>query len=421
MTYSASLKATLRLIVNEILEGEMQRPKNIIEKEVYLGELPILTPLGTFVINGAERVVVSQLHRSPGVVFEESTHPNGQHLNSARIIPFRGSWVEFTVDIHDIVYVHIDKRKKFPATALLRALGYGSNSDILRLFYATKTIDLTKERDERAFRREVTEALLAQDVPNPEDKGGDPLAREGEDLAPERYDAIRAAGIKKLRVFSRYTTTDLRDGEQPTTIRERQEKRYLAFDVPNPETGEILAPAEKELTETLRKKLLKAGVSKADVIFTSTRGESAIVKNTLAKDPTTSEAEALEQIYSLLRPGDAPNLQTARAALERLFFSPKRYDLGRVGRYKINQRLKVNLPPDHTVLTRGGFRRDHPLSPRTVRGAWLHRRYRPSREPTGPYGWRTDRESVLRWTLTDGSAHQRADEYQQRSRKDYAR
>ncbi|MEJ2236929.1 MAG: DNA-directed RNA polymerase subunit beta, partial [Gemmatimonadales bacterium] len=153
MTYSASLKATLRLVVNETLESGVQRPKNILEKEVYLGELPILTPLGTFVINGAERVVVSQLHRSPGVVFEETIHPNGQRLNSARIIPFRGSWVEFTVDIHDVIYVHIDKKKKFPATALLRALGYGSNSEILQLFYATKTADLTKKMDERALRK----------------------------------------------------------------------------------------------------------------------------------------------------------------------------------------------------------------------------------------------------------------------------
>ena len=122
MTYSAPLKATLQLVINEVV-GEVRRPRNIIEKEVYLGELPLLTPLGTFVINGAERVIVSQLHRSPGVVFEESTHPNGQRLISARIIPFRGSWVEFTVDIHDVIYVHIDKKKKFPATALLRAFG----------------------------------------------------------------------------------------------------------------------------------------------------------------------------------------------------------------------------------------------------------------------------------------------------------
>ena len=135
MTYSAPLKATLQLVIYEEVNGA-KRPRNIIEKEVYLGELPLLTPLGTFVINGAERVIVSQLHRSPGVVFEEATHPNGQRLISARIIPFRGSWVEFTVDIHDVIYVHIDKKKKFPATALLRAFGYGNNSDILRLFFA---------------------------------------------------------------------------------------------------------------------------------------------------------------------------------------------------------------------------------------------------------------------------------------------
>ena len=140
MTYAAPLKAKLRLDVYEEVEGQ-KRLKNAIEKEVYLGELPIMTPLGTFVINGAERVVVSQLHRSPGVVFEEDTHPNGQRLFSARIIPFRGSWVEFTIDIHDVIYVHIDKKKKFPATALLRAFGYGNNADILKLFFATKELE----------------------------------------------------------------------------------------------------------------------------------------------------------------------------------------------------------------------------------------------------------------------------------------
>src|SRR5437868_1850548 len=166
MTYSAPLKATLQLVIFEETEAG-KRPKNIIEKEVYLGELPRLTPLGTFVINGAERVIVSQLHRSPGVVFEESTHPNGQRLISARIIPFRGSWVEFTVDIHDVIYVHIDKKKKFPATALLRAFGYGSNSDILRLFFAVRELDLTKKREGRAENREVIGAIVAQDIALP--------------------------------------------------------------------------------------------------------------------------------------------------------------------------------------------------------------------------------------------------------------
>ena len=354
MTYSASLKATLRLIVHEELEGGERRPKNIIEKEVYLGELPMLTPLGTFVINGAERVVVSQLHRSPGVVFEETIHPNGQRLNSARIIPFRGSWVEFTVDIHDVIYVHIDKKKKFPATALLRAFGYGSNSDILRLFYATRLMDLTRKVDERTLRREVLGALFAEDVP---DSSGEDqwLAREGDELTAECYAALRDAGVKAVWTFARYTTIDIRDDDRPTTMRELDERQILAFDVPDPDTGEVLLEAGKELTDAAKKRLSKAGAFKVDVLLGSQRSETQLVKNTLAKDPTSSEAEALEQIYALLRPGDAPNLETARAALERLFFNPKRYDLGRVGRYKINQRLKVKVPDTHTVLTQDDF------------------------------------------------------------------
>ncbi len=355
MTYSASLKATLRLIIHETLESGEKRPRDIIEKEVYLGELPILAPLGTFVINGAERVVVSQLHRSPGVVFEESVHPNGQRLNSARIIPFRGSWVEFTVDIHDVVYVHIDKKKKFPATALLRAFGYGTNTEILQLFYALRTLDLSKDLDERALRREVLGALLAEDIPNPEDKDAEPLVREGEELTQELYTMLRTSGTKKVRVYARYAQVDIRDDERPTTMRDRDERYVVAFDVPHPKTGEVIATAGKEVSEALKKKLLKAGAHKIDVLLPSARSESAIIKNTLAKDPTSSEKEALEQIYTLLRPGEAPNLATARAALERLFFNPKRYDLGRVGRYKINQRLKVNVAPDHTVLTQEDF------------------------------------------------------------------
>src|SRR5213595_3388935 len=354
MTYSAPLKATLQLVINEVV-NEQKRPRNIIEKEVYLGELPLLTPLGTFVINGAERVIVSQLHRSPGVVFEEATHPNGQRLISARIIPFRGSWVEFTVDIHDVIYVHIDKKKKFPATALLRAFGYGSNSDILRLFYATKDIDITGKLEGRAQKREVLGTLLAVDVPDPENKKGEPLGKVGDELTLEKFNTFRRAGISKVKVFAGYTSLDLRDEAQPTTTRERQGSYVLAFDVADPETGEVLAEGGRELSDTLKKKLLKAGVTKVDVLLPAGRSESPLIKNTLLKDPTHTEAEALEQIYALLRPGEAPNLETARQALERLFFHPKRYDLGRVGRYKINQRLKVNVPKDNTVLTEDDF------------------------------------------------------------------
>src|SRR5882672_1157407 len=354
MTYSAPLKATLQLVINEVV-NEQKRPRNIIEKEVYLGELPILTPLGTFVINGAERVIVSQLHRSPGVVFEESIHPNGQRLFSARIIPFRGSWVEFTIDIHDVIYVHIDKKKKFPATALLRAFGYGTNADILKLFYATKDIDITGKLEGRAQKREVLGTLLAADVPDPENKKGEPLGKVGDELTLEKFNTFRRAGISKVKVFAGYTSLDLRDEAQPTSTRERQGSYVLAFDVADPETGEVVAEGGRELSDTLKKKLLKAGVTKVDVLLPAGRSESPLIKNTLLKDPTHTEAEALEQIYALLRPGEAPNLETARQALERLFFHPKRYDLGRVGRYKINQRLKVNVPKDHTVLTEDDF------------------------------------------------------------------
>jgi DNA-directed RNA polymerase subunit beta len=380
MTYSAPLKATLQLVIFETTEAG-KRPKNIIEKEVYLGELPRLTPLGTFVINGAERVIVSQLHRSPGVVFEEATHPNGQRLISARIIPFRGSWVEFTVDIHDVIYVHIDKKKKFPATALLRAFGYSSNSDILRLFFGTRELDLGKKRETRIDQREVLGAIIAEDLtlagevvaPAEPEEGkkkkketkkarlqrerdeADLLVREGDELTEEVLNRLIRHKIHKVRVFASYTLVDLRDELDAIERGEREIRRILGRDAVDPETGEVLADLGREVSPTLINKLRKAGINKVHVFVPSGRAESTLIRNTLAKDPTTSEEQALRQIYSLLRPGDAPNKETAREALNRLFFSPKRYDLGRVGRYKINQRLALSIPASETVLTKDDF------------------------------------------------------------------
>jgi DNA-directed RNA polymerase subunit beta len=296
MTYAAPLKATLRLIVWEQLEEEAKkskdkerRPKDIIEKEVYLGDLPLLTELGTFIINGAERVVVSQLHRSPGVVFEESIHPNGTKLYSARIIPFRGSWVEFTIDINDICYVHIDKKKKFPATALLRALGYSGDADIFRLFYDVADVKLGKTNSKG--RNDVLGRVIAEELVDPDT--GEVLVEEAEEIDEEVMGILERLGTKKVKIY--------------------QSNRQ------------------------------------------SFRGESALVKNTLKKDPTESEEDALHAIYSLLRPGEAPNVETARTALDRVFFNPKRYDLGRVGRYKINQRLSVDVSRGTTVLTKDDF------------------------------------------------------------------
>jgi DNA-directed RNA polymerase subunit beta len=395
MTYSAPLKATLRLIINEETADGGKRPRNIIEKEVFLGELPILTPLGTFVINGAERVIVSQLHRSPGVVFEEATHPNGQRLISARIIPFRGSWVEFTVDIHDVIYVHIDKKKKFPATALLRAFGYGSNSDLLRLFFAIRELDLAKKREGRAELRELLGAIIAEDIELPGEATPDDapkaktkkakaereraennlLVKEGDELTDEVVLRLQRQGIKTVKVFASWMIIDLRDEIDAIERGERPVRRVLAEDVVDPETGEIVAEKDQSLTDSLLKKLRKANIIKAPVFVASGRVESQLIRNTLLKDPTdpthieekertkkgwatdaaAGEGKALEQIYSLLRPGDAPNKETAKQAIERLFFSPKRYDLGRVGRYKVNQRLGLDTAADVTVLTKEDF------------------------------------------------------------------
>src|SRR5690606_23153324 len=170
MTYAAPLKATLRLVVWEDVEDGERRPKDIIEKEVYLGDLPLLTDLGTFIINGSERVIVSQLHRSPGVVFEETLHPNGSKLYSARIIPFRGSWVEVAVDSPDVMYVIIAKKKKCPPTALPGAFGNGIHEDPLRLFFTAREPDLTQEIDppQAAQRRDVQLLLMAEGVADPE-------------------------------------------------------------------------------------------------------------------------------------------------------------------------------------------------------------------------------------------------------------
>ena len=226
-----------------------------------------MTPLGTFVINGAERVVVSQLHRSPGVVFEEDIHPNGQRLFSARIIPFRGSWVEFTIDIHDVIYVHIDKKKKFPATALLRAFGYGEQRRHPAAVLRHEVADITGKLETRQERREVIGAMLAADVPNPEDPEGDPLAAVGDELTAERLNVLRAAGIKTVdgvrrlhhaRPAGRGTADHhARPGGPGAGVRRgRSGDRRGARRAAGP-----------TLTDTLRKKLLKAEVRQVDVLL----------------------------------------------------------------------------------------------------------------------------------------------------------
>jgi DNA-directed RNA polymerase subunit beta len=418
MTFAAPLKATLRLVLWEDLGDGERRPADILEKEVYLGDLPLLTEHGTFVVNGAERVIVSQLHRSPGVVFEENVHPNGTRLFSARIIPFRGSWVEFTLDIHDVIHVHIDKRKKFPATALLRALGHGTDPDILELFYEHREVFLGEISEDRTIRREVIGTPLVESIldaeyegkPRKQDLGGfDPaksepmwladdvagagetlarmgeklddtlarrfkeadvtevpvfdeptafIARRGEELTDDLYDRLLRAGVERIEVFSSAAFIPMRGSFEDLTMRrDWSVQPTLAADVVDPKKGKVLAKRGDEFTLELFTNLREKKVREALVFTGGPRGESPLIRNTLAKDPTSGEAEALRNIYSLVRPGEAPNIETARTALDRLFFNPKRYDLGRVGRHKVNLRLRdvyrlldIEVPTANTTV-----------------------------------------------------------------------
>ena len=281
LTFSVPLKATLRLRVREDTE-EGRKDKSIIEQEVYLGELPVITDKGTFIINGAERVIVSQLHRSPGVFFDESVHPSGKKLFTARIIPYRGSWVEFSLDVNDIMYVHIDRKRKLPVTVLLKALGYVSDREILQLFYETEEEEIGGPRSKKE--PDCLGKVAAEDLVD--EKTGEVLLEANEIITMERVEGMRRAGFSTVRTF-------------------------------------VIPHAD----------------------------EADIMRNTLKKDSTKAEDEALTRIYNLLRPGEPPRADTARDILKKLFFNPKRYDLAKVGRYKLNRKLP------HDVLLGGKDRR----------------------------------------------------------------
>jgi DNA-directed RNA polymerase subunit beta len=277
MTYAAPLRATLRLVSKQG-EGEVKEVKDVIEQDVYLGELPQITKWGTFIVNGAERVIVSQLHRSPGVFFDEETHPNGKLLYSARIIPYRGSWVEFIVDINDIMFVQIDSRRKLPVTTLLRAVGYATDEELIATFNSIETLELTGKKAELFLGQVMAESII------------------------------------------------------------------------NKETGEIMVSAGDVIGEAEFEKLKEAGVKKFKVVVRENLRDALVIINTIKKDPTKTQEEALAKIYSLLRPGEPPTVEMAKSLLEKLFFNIKRYDLGEVGRYMINQRMGLDIPLSTTVL-----------------------------------------------------------------------
>ena len=277
VTYSSPLRVRLSLHITD--ENNKNEYAQSIEQDVYFGNIPYMTGKGTFIINGAERVIVSQLQRSPGVFFDESTHPNGTKLFQARIIPARGSWVDFTTDINDCLFVIIDRRRKFPVTMLLRALGYSTNSDICKAFGSLLTLDVND---------------------------------------------------KNILKFIGATLTE---------------------DVIDTKTGEIFFEGGIELTNEIIESLQENNIGEINIIDGNKDFSSMLILNTIGKDPTRDTESALQVVYQLLRTSEPPNLETAQKFIERIFFSPKKYDLGEVGRYRLNQQFNLDIPVEDTVLT----------------------------------------------------------------------
>lgn len=276
LTYAKTLKAKLRL--SSKADKSSEDYIEAVEQEVYLGNIPAMTPRGTFIINGAERVIVSQLHRSPGVFFDEALHPNGTKIFSARIIPFKGSWVEFTTDIHDVMYAYIDRKKKFPVTTLLRALGYSTDEQILNLFELT------------------------------------------------------------IRVSQKKFTTDFIG-------------RKVAADAIDMSTGEIVATREMIIDEPLFEQIKKSDIEDIELYKYVQSSDEPIISKTLAKDTSRNREDALEAIYRQMRSSEPPDMETAWGLIQKLFFDDKRYDLGVVGRYRINDKLNLSIDMKQTTLT----------------------------------------------------------------------
>jgi DNA-directed RNA polymerase subunit beta len=336
MTYSAPLKATLRLIVFEIdEETEAKSVLDIKEQDVYMGDMPLMTNNGTFVVNGTERVIVSQMHRSPGVFFDHDkgkTHSSGKFLFAARIIPYRGSWLDFEFDAKDIVHVRIDRRRKLPVTTLMLALGY-SCEDILNEFYNTISYAYDKKRDgwkTKFISERWRGAKLITDMVNA--SNGKVVMEAGSKITPRTARKLEEDGLKDILV----------SGE---TIL----GSFMASDLVNEETGEIFCEAGDEVTEELMEAMADSGILDLDVLDIDGMGVGPHIRNTLVVDKSDNREQAMIEIYRVMRPGEPPTADTAEALFQSLFFDAERYDLSAVGRVKMNARL--NLDAEDTVRT----------------------------------------------------------------------
>jgi len=322
MTYSAPLRVTVKLIIYDKDSKKNPKPiKEIREQEIYMGEIPLMTDNGTFVINGTERVIVSQLHRSPGVFFDHDkgkTHSSGKLLYHAQVIPYRGSWLDFEFDPKDLVHVRIDRRRKLPATVILHALGY-NDEEILGMFFENDSFTLGKEE---AKLKLVPERLRGDTAAYDIKIKGKVIAEKGRRITARHIKELEKAEIKTLPVPFEYLIG-----------------KALASSVVDKESGEIVANTNEEITEELLAKLLEAGTKEIETVYTNDLDRGPFIADTLRADNSTNDLEAKVEIYRMMRPGEPPTKDAAETLFQNLFFNPDRYDLSAVGRMKFNRRL----------------------------------------------------------------------------------
>ncbi|HEX6465361.1 MAG TPA: hypothetical protein VFZ98_12940, partial [Vicinamibacterales bacterium] len=326
MTYAVPLKVTIRLVVwNKDPETGVKTIRDIKEQEVYYGDIPLMTDNGTFIINGTERVIVSQLHRSPGAFF----HSEDKTLYIAQIIPYRGSWVEFEYDAKNLLYVRIDRKRKFLATVFLRALGLRGADEIIRSFY---TVDrLTFKNGVISWA--VGDSLLGLRAAKDLKAGSETVTAAGKKINSNALAALKKANVQAVEIA---------DAEL--------EGAYAAADVVDPETGEVILEANEPLEPRVISMAQEKNVDKIEIFFPEKDEVGNVLSATLKKDPIHTHEEALIEIYRRLRPGDPPTLDSSRNLFESMFFNPQKYDFSRVGRLKLNTKLKLNTPLDEKIL-----------------------------------------------------------------------
>jgi len=334
ITYAAPLKIRVKLNLWEFEPKGNKRLKESREEDVYIGEIPLMTDTGTFVINGTERVVVSQLHRSPGVFFSHDkgkTHASGRLLYSARVIPSRGSWLDFEFDTKDILYVRIDRRRKLPATIVLKALGY-SNEDLLKFFYPIEIINIEGNK----FSRFISEVLIGYkiniNIIAPDTK--ELIAKEGSKITKSIIRKMETSGIKTIPISKNELLG-----------------RITLKDIVDPSTGEIILEGNEVITEEALNKILSLKIDSLSLLFIDNVHYLPSLRDTLLTDKVNTQEEALLEVYRKLRPGEPPTIAAAKDLFNGLFFDPKRYDLSPVGRLKLNKRLGIDIPLETRVLT----------------------------------------------------------------------